>query len=149
MASFCSVIIVGNLCSDVEMRYTPSGAAVGNVNIAVNRKWNTESGEVREDVAFIPCTLWNKAAETVAQYVKKGSPILFQGYLRQENWDDKQTGQKRSKLVLVVNQFQFIGSRLDGEQGERRESERGQRNRPPAEAADESQPPGDDTDVPF
>lgn len=109
MSSFNKVILMGNLTRDVEIRHTPSNTAVGNFGIAVNRKYKTQSGEQREDVAFIDCEAWGRTAETIAQYMNKGSSILIEGRLKMEQWDDKNGGGKRSKIVVVVENFQFVG----------------------------------------
>jgi single-strand DNA-binding protein len=109
MSSFNKVILMGNLTRDVEIRHTPSNTAVGNFGLAVNRKYKTQSGEQREDVAFIDCEAWGRTAETIAQYMNKGSSILIDGRLKMEQWDDKNGGGKRSKIVVVVENFQFVG----------------------------------------
>lgn len=109
MASYNKVILVGNLTRDPELRYTPKGMAIAKLGLAVNRVWRTESGETREEVTFVDVDAFSKQAETIAQYMKKGSPILIEGRLRLDTWDDKQTGQKRSKLGVVVEGFQFLG----------------------------------------
>lgn len=114
MPSFNQVNLIGNLCRDVELKYTPKGTAIGNFSLAVNRKWKTDDGETKEEVSFIDCVAFAKSAETLAQYVKKGSPIFLTGRLRQETWDDKTTGKKRSKLGVVVEGFQFLSSKLEG-----------------------------------
>ena len=110
MASYNKVILVGNLTRDPEMRYTPKGTAVVKLGLAVNRRWTTETGETREEVTFVDIDAFGKQAETLAQYMKKGSPILIEGRLRQDTWDDKQTGQKRSKLLVVCENFKFVGA---------------------------------------
>ncbi|HPC62346.1 MAG TPA: single-stranded DNA-binding protein [Verrucomicrobiota bacterium] len=109
MASYNKVILVGNLTRDPELRYTPKGMAIAKLGLAVNRVWRTETGETREEVTFVDVDAFSKQAETIAQYMKKGSPILIEGRLRLDTWDDKQTGQKRSKLGVVVEGFQFLG----------------------------------------
>ncbi len=109
MASFNKVILMGNLTRDPELRYTPKGSALAKLGLAVSRQWRTETGELREEVAFIDVEAWNQPAETLGKYMKKGSPILIEGRLRMDQWDDKQTGQKRSKLVVVCENFRFVG----------------------------------------
>lgn len=111
--SYCKVILLGNLTRDVEMRYTPKGIAVAQFDVATNRKWKSESGEDKEEVCFTPVTAWNKQAEAIAKYLHKGDPILLEGRLTLEQWDDKQTGQKRSKLKVVLETFSFVGSKRD------------------------------------
>src|SRR5512137_1138811 len=109
MASFNQVILIGNLTRDPELRYTPKGMAIAKFGLAVNRTWKTETGESREEVTFIDIDAFGRQAETLCQYVKKGSPLFVEGRLRLDQWDDKQTGQKRSKLGVVLEGFQFLG----------------------------------------
>src|ERR1700758_3123493 len=110
MANYNKVILVGNLTRDPELRYTPKGMAIAKVGLAVNRNWTSESGEKKEEVTFVDVDIFGRTAENVAQYMKKGRPILIEGRLRLEQWDDKQTGQKRSKLGVVGEVVQFLGS---------------------------------------
>lgn len=110
MASYNKVILVGNLTRDPELRYTPKGMAIAKLGIAVNRRWTSETGEQREEVTFVDVDAFGKQAETISQYMKKGNPMLIEGRLRLDQWDDKQTGQKRSKLGVVLEGFQFLGS---------------------------------------
>jgi len=110
MASFNKVILMGNLTRDPELRFTPKGTAVAKLGLAVNRTWKTETGETKEDVLFIDVEAFSRQAETVAQYLKKGSPILLEGRLRMDTWDDKQTNQKRSKILVTAENVRFLGS---------------------------------------
>src|SRR5882762_10537120 len=110
MASFNRVILMGNLTRDPELRYTPKGTAVAKIGLAVNRVWRTETGEAKEEVTFVDIDAFGKQAETIGQYLKKGRPILIEGRLRLDTWDDKQTGQKKSRLGVVLETFQFIDS---------------------------------------
>lgn len=116
MASFNKVILVGNLTRDVDLRFTPKGTAIAKLGLAVNRVWRNEAGESKEEVTFIDIDAFGKQAETIANYLKKGSPLLVEGRLRLDQWDDKQTGQKRSRLGVVLEAFQFLGggSRNEG-----------------------------------
>lgn len=113
MASFNKVIIMGNLTRDPEMRYTPKGTAVARLAIAVNRRYTTESGEAKEEVTFVDVDAWGKQAEVIAQYCRKGSALLVEGRLKLDQWDDKATGQKRSRLGVVLEGFQFVGARRE------------------------------------
>ena len=124
MASFNQVTLIGNLTRDVEVRYIPSGTAVAEVSLAVNEKWTNKDGSKGESVAFIDCTLWGRTAELAAEYLSKGSPVLFSGKLVQDNWDDKETSQKRSKLKVKVDTMQFLGSGGGGKQGGADQQER-------------------------
>jgi single-strand DNA-binding protein len=110
MASFNKVILVGNLTRDPELRYTPKGTAVARLGIACNRKWKTETGELKEEVTFVDVDAFGRTAETISQYLKKGRPILIEGRLRYDTWEDKQTNQKKSKLGVVLENFQFLDS---------------------------------------
>src|SRR5580692_676056 len=102
-------IFKGNLTKDPELRYTPKGAAVASCDIAVNRVWHNEAGEKMEEVSFFNCTAFTKTAETIAQYFKKGSPILLTCRAKQETWDDKTTGQKRHAIKFIIDRFEFCG----------------------------------------
>ncbi|HEY9173618.1 MAG TPA: single-stranded DNA-binding protein, partial [Verrucomicrobiae bacterium] len=110
MASFNKVILVGNLTRDPELRYTPKGTAIAKIGLAVNRVWTTETGEKKEEATFVDVDMFGRTAENVAQYMRKGSSLLVEGRLRLDQWDDKQTGQKRSKLGVVAEIVQFLGS---------------------------------------
>lgn len=150
MASLNKVILIGNLTRDPEVRYTPKGAAVCDISIAVNRKWKDESGKTNEEVTYVEITAWGKTAELVSQYLKKGSSACFEGRLQQETWDDKTTGQKRSKLKVVAEGVQFLGSpNREGNQSTRTQPER----RTAADAVDDfnasSTPSVGDDDIPF
>jgi len=113
MASFNKVILMGNLTRDPEMRYTPKGTAVARLGLAVNRKYTTESGEAKEEVTFVDVDAWGKQAEVIAQYCRKGRALLVEGRLKLDQWDDKTTGQKKSRLGVVLESFQFVGRRED------------------------------------
>src|SRR6185369_12007201 len=109
MASFNKVILMGNLTRDPELRYTPKGTAIAKVGLAVNRVWTNEAGEKKEDVTFIDVDIFGRTAENVGQYMRKGRPILVEGRLKLDQWDDKATGAKRSKLGVVAETVQFLG----------------------------------------
>jgi len=117
MASYNKVILVGNLTRDPELRYTPKGLAIAKLGLAVNRTWKSETGETKEEVTFVDIDSFGKQAETIGQYLKKGRQVLVEGRLRLDQWDDKQTGQKRSKLGVVMEAFQFLDSGNRGEPG--------------------------------
>jgi single-strand DNA-binding protein len=109
MPSFSSVIVMGHLVRDPELRYTPEGAAVSNFTVAVNHRFTRKDGEKGEEVAFVDVTAWNRQAETCAEYLKKGKAVLVSGRLAQDNWEDKETGKKRTKLRVVAGSVQFLG----------------------------------------
>src|ERR1700719_1546976 len=113
MASFNKVILLGNLTRDPEVRYTPKGSAVADLGIAVNRQYTLENGEKREEVTFVDVTFWGRTAEVAGEYLKKGRPVFIEGRLQLDTWDDKQTGQKRSRLRVVAENLQLLGSRQD------------------------------------
>jgi single-strand DNA-binding protein len=114
MASFNKVVLVGNLTRDPELRYTPKGTAIAKIGLAVNRVWTNEAGEKKEEVTFVDVDVFGRTAENVGQYMRKGRPILIEGRLKLDQWDDKQTGQKKSKLGVVAETVQFLGSAADG-----------------------------------
>ena len=117
MASFNKVMLMGNLTRDPEIKYTPKGTAIADIGLAVNRNYTTDSGEKREEVTFIDVTLWGRVAEIVGEYCKKGRPLFVEGRLQLDTWDDKATGQKRSKLKVVGENIQLLGSREGGAGG--------------------------------
>lgn len=110
MASFNRVVLMGNLTRDPEIRYTPKGTAVSDIALAVNRVWNNEQNQRQEEVTYIDVTLWGRQAEIVQQYLTKGSGLLIEGRLSLDTWDDKATGQKRSKLKVVAENIQLLPS---------------------------------------
>lgn len=113
MASYNKVILIGNLTRDPELRYTPKGTAIARIALAVNRNWRTDTGETREEVTFVDIDAFGKQAEVIGEYLRKGSPIMVEGRLRLDSWDDRTTGQKRSKMLVVLEAFQFLDSRND------------------------------------
>jgi len=115
MASFNKVILMGNLTRDPQVRYTPRGSAVAEIGLAVNRTWfDKQSNSRKEEVTFIDVTLWGRDAEVAGEYLSKGRPVLIEGRLQLDSWDDKETGQKRSKLRVVGESMTMLGSRGDG-----------------------------------
>lgn len=117
MASFNKVILVGNLTRDPELRYTPKGTAIAKIGLAVNRVWTNDAGEKKEEVTFVDVDVFGRTAENVGQYMRKGRPILIEGRLKLDQWDDKQTGAKKSKLGVVAETVQFLGSPTGGDAG--------------------------------
>ncbi len=114
MASFNKVLLLGNLTRDPEVRYTPKGSAVADLGLAVNRQYTLESGEKREEVTFVDVTFWGRTAEVAGEYLKKGRSIFVEGRLQLDTWDDKTSGQKRSKLKVIGEMMQMLGSRPGG-----------------------------------
>src|SRR5437764_1174164 len=125
MANLNKVLLLGNVTRDPEVRYTPKGSAVCDLGIAVNRAYTTDSGEKREEVTFVDVELWGRQAEVAAEYLKKGRPVFIEGRLKLDTWEDKQTGQKKSKLRVVGEGMQFLGSREGGGGGGRGEESTG------------------------
>src|SRR3954454_18583323 len=147
MASFNKVILLGNLTRDPEIRYTPKGSAVCDLGIAVNRQYTLENGERREEVTYVDVVLWARLAEIAAEYLKKGRPVFIEGRLQLDTWDDKQSGQKRSKLRVIGENMQMLGSRgAGGGAVESGEDERPARatTPPPRPAAPAPAEPDDD-----
>jgi single-strand DNA-binding protein len=119
MNGFNKVILAGNLTRDPELRYTPSGTAIAKFGLALNRKWkDSQSGEMREEVTFVDVDAFGKQAELIGQYMKKGQPILVEGRLKMDSWEDKQTQQKKSRLGVVMEGMTFLGSGNRGEGGD-------------------------------
>ena len=142
MASFNKVILMGNLTRDPEVRYTPSGTAVTDIGLAVNRYWfDKQANERREETTFVDVTLWGRQAEVAGEYLAKGRPVLIEGRLHLDSWDDRETGQKRSKLKVVGETMQLLGSRGDGGGGPR-PSSGGQSYGGPADSSAGAAPTG-------
>jgi single-strand DNA-binding protein len=153
MASFNKVILLGNLTRDPEVRYTPKGSAVCDLGIAINRQYTLDSGEKREEVTFVDVVLWSRLAEIAGEYLKKGRPIFIEGRLQLDTWDDKQTGQKRSKLRVIGETMQLLGGRPPGaggagEGGDEDKASRGKTTPPPKPATAAGGAPDDD-EIPF
>ena len=117
MASFNKVLLMGNLTRDPQLKYLPSQTAVVEFGIACNRKFRTANGEDKEEVTFVDVTSFGKQAEVINQYFQKGKPIFIEGRLKFDSWEDKQGGGKRSKLTVVIENFQFVGGRDGGGEG--------------------------------
>lgn len=111
MANLNKVMLIGNLTRDPELRYTPKGTAVAEFGLAINRVWYNEQKQKQEETTFVDCTLWSRQAEIAQQYLTKGSPVYIEGRLSLDTWDDKATGQKRSKLKVVGEAIQLLGSK--------------------------------------
>ena len=156
MANFNKVILLGNLTRDPEVRYTPKGTAVAEVGLAINRFIPaSDGGEKREETTFVDVTLWGRTAEIAGEYLKKGRPVLIEGRLQLDTWDDKTSGQKRSKLKVVGESMQLLGGKPgggggdvdveEGSAGERSSSRPRPSAPPPKRAAAEA----DDDEIPF
>ena len=116
MASFNKVILLGNLTRDPQVRYTPSGMAVADIGLAMSRTWtDKQTNQRKEDVTFVDVTLWGRTAEIAGEYLAKGRQVLIEGRLHLDQWDDRETGQKRSKLKVVCEDMRLVGNRADGQ----------------------------------
>ncbi|MHC4587830.1 MAG: single-stranded DNA-binding protein, partial [Planctomycetota bacterium] len=147
------VILMGNLTRDVELKYTPSDQPVANVGLAVNRRYRTREGEDREETTFVDCEAWGRTAEVMNQYLAKGRPVFVEGRLKLDQWEDRETGKTRSKLKVVIENFQFVDSPGGGGGGGGGKAG----SRPQPAAATTSQPapgggghePVQEDDIPF
>ena len=132
MANLNKVMLIGNLTRDPEVRYTPKGTAVAELGLAINRVYSAENGEKREETTFVDVTLWGRTAEIAGEYLKKGRPVFIEGRLQLDTWDDKTSGQKRSKLKVVGEGLQLIGAK-PGTGGGSDAGESSQSGPPPAQ----------------
>ncbi|MFT5826110.1 MAG: single-strand DNA-binding protein [Yoonia sp.] len=115
MASFNKVILMGNLTRDPELRVTANGHSICKLGLAVNRVYNTKDGERREETTFVDVDAFGKQAEVISKYLRKGNPIFVEGRLKFEQWETD--GQKRSKLSVALDKFEFIGGREESDGG--------------------------------
>lgn len=146
--NFNRVILGGYLTRDPEVHYTPKGTPIAKFGLAINRTWKTETGETKEEVTFVDIDAFGRSAEVISQYLKKGRPILIEGRLKLDQWDDKQTGQKRSRLGVALESFQFLDSGRDSEPASREATPQAASNRPATSSA-RSGPVTEEDDVPF
>ncbi len=114
MPSLNKVLLMGNLTRDPELRVTPKGTSICQFALAINRQFKMESGESREEVIFVDVEAWGKQGETIAKYVTKGRPLYVEGRLKLDQWEDKNTKEKRSRMKVVLEQFQFLGDSRGG-----------------------------------
>lgn len=156
MANFNKVMLMGNLTRDPEIRYTPKGTAVCEIGLAINRYFSGENGDKREETTFVDVTLWGRTAEIAQEYLKKGRPVFIEGRLQLDSWEDKTSGQKRSKLRVVGEGMQLLGSRDSGGSGrgapdEMEEPPRGRASGSSRPAPPKNAPPPepDDDEIPF
>ena len=144
--SYNKVLLMGNPTRDPEVRHTSGDRAVANFGLAVNRRYKTASGEKREEVTFVDCEAWGYTGENIGKFFAKGRPIFIEGRLKLDTWEDRKDGSKRSKLKVVVENFQFVDSKKDGGGSGGDGEGRGGYERAPAAQAVESF--GND-DIPF
>jgi len=158
MANYNRVILAGNLTRDPELTYTPSNTPICKFGMAINRRWRGQDGNSREETCFVDCTAFGRQAETINQYMSKGRPLLIEGRLNYSQWTG-QDGQKRSKLAVVVETFQFLGGRPEGGGGAPVPARSAPRSAPsavpmdseppPPEPDDFGPPPGGEDPIPF
>jgi single-strand DNA-binding protein len=131
MPNLNKVMLMGNITRDIELRTIPSGQSIAQIGLAINRSWTSADGEKREEVTWVDCEAWGKTAEIMHKYLAKGRPVYIEGRLKLDQWDDKESGQKRSKMKVVIEAFQFIDSKGGGHRVRRgvRRTTRGQRLR--------------------
>jgi len=162
MANLNKVMLIGNLTRDPEIKYTPKGSAVADLGLAINRNYTLENGEKREETTFVDVVLWGRLAEIAGEYLKKGRPVFIEGRLQLDSWDDKQTGQKRTKMRVVGESMQLLGSRGDGSGGGGGGEPGGGHSSPPQKsqaakppvtkrppADPDLEPGGEEDDIPF
>jgi len=156
MANLNKVMIIGNVTRDPEVKYTPKGSAVTDLGIAVNRTYKVGE-ERKEEVTYIDVTLWGRLAEIAGEYCRKGKPVYIEGRLQLDSWEDKASGQKRSKLRVVGEEMQLLGPKMGGSSGggEEEYSERPARREQPSSGGGfsrgsaPSQPQIEEDDIPF
>lgn len=148
MASLNKVFLIGNLTREPELRTTPKGTAICQFGLAVNREFKDESGAKRDETTFIDVEAWGKQAELVAKYLTKGSPAMIEGRLRFDQWEDKASGQKRSRLKVVLENVQFLGAPR-GRDGASQASGDNGASPPRSAPPQQHQQPPIDEDVPF
>ena len=147
MANINKVTLIGNLTRDPELKSTPKGTMVADLGLAINERWKDANGNEKEDTLFVDITFFGKTAEIIGKHLTKGQPIYVEGKLKLETWDDKQTGQKRSKMKVVGDNFQFLSS---GPKSESSKYTRSDANNDPSNV--KSYPPSQDPnndDIPF
>jgi single-strand DNA-binding protein len=159
MASLNKVFLMGNLTRDPELRVTPKGTPICQFGLAVNRQFKDDSGQTRDETTFVDIEAWGRQGETISKYCTKGRPLFVEGRLKLDTWDDKTTGQKRSKMRIVLENFQFLGGREGGGGaggGAPSASDEGgdhpvERSSPPPRNAPRPAPAADniDEDIPF
>lgn len=153
------VFLMGNLTADPEVRYAPSGDAVGDLRMAINRRYKGRDGQDHDEVCYVSVVVWGRQAETCGQYLQKGSPVMVEGSLKYDQWE--KDGQKHSRLLVRANRVQFLGGRSQGqESGTGTSPQEGYRPASPTPAAESTPPPpppsatgndnlGDDENLPF
>lgn len=145
MANLNKIFLIGNLTRDPELRVTPKGTAICSFSLAVNRKFKTEQGGEQEEVTYVDIEAWGKAGENIAKYCAKGKPLFVEGRLRLDQWEDKNTKEKRSRMKVVCENFQFLGGKNDNAGG----GYSAPQSSPQRPTSRPAPAPQDDGDVPF
>lgn len=147
MANINIFLGAGNLTRDVELRTTPKGSAVAGFGLAINRSWKDDGGNVQEDVTFLDVECWGRTADNVAKYMRKGDPVMVEGRLKLDQWEDRDTGAKRSRIKVVAERVHFMPK---GARGESRDADTDSPVvQPPKKPNYTTPPPAADEDVPF
>lgn len=150
MANFNKVYLIGNLTRDPELRVTPKGTAICQFGLAVNRQYKDESGATRDETTFVDIEAWGRQGETISKYCTKGRPLFVEGRLKFDQWEDKASGQKRSRLKVVLEGFQFLGGRGEAGGAGNEADQTPERHSPPPRSTNKPAPTEDiDEDVPF
>lgn len=165
MPNLNKVQLMGNITRDPEVRYTPKGTAVTDIGLAINRNYSTDDGDRREETTFVDITFWGRQAEVIGEYMKKGRPLYVEGRLQLDQWEDKNSGQQRSRLKVIGDNFQFLGGRDEGgqrgggqgqqssqqvaPQQQPQQSQQSQQQAPAQQNYDPIPPSDDDDDIPF
>ena len=144
-------MLMGNVTRDIELRYTPKGTAVADIGLAVNRVRTGENGERIEETTFVDITLWGRTAEIAQQYSGKGKPLFVEGRLHMDSWDDKTSGQKRTKLKVVGENIQLMGAPGGGGNQSQGGGQPQQQQQQPAQGGSPAQGGNfdDGDDIPF
>lgn len=144
---------MGNITRDPELKYTPKGTAIADFSLAINRTYTPDGGEKREEVTFVGCVAFGRVAEIIGEYCRKGNPLYVEGRLTQESWDDKTSGEKKSKTKVTVENIQLLGSKNEGRQRQSAPAERPAASARPATRAprptDDVDLDADPSDIPF
>jgi single-strand DNA-binding protein len=144
MANYNKVILIGNVVRDIVVRFTPKGTAVAELGMAINSSWQDKTTNTRkEETTFVDVTLWGRLAELAGEYLVKGKQVMIEGRLKLDTWDDKESGQKRSKLQVVGEEMQFLGQKEAGSEG------RAPKQEPSRKPVPDAEPGFPDDDVPF
>jgi single-strand DNA-binding protein len=146
MANLNKIFLIGNLTRDVELRSLPSGNSVAQIGLAVNREWKDKDGEKKEEVTYIDCEAWGKTGEIMAKYLQKGRPVFIEGRLKLDVFEDKESGQKRSKMKVVVESFQFLGGGEKSREGDKQPAAKAGRA---AKSAGKEPPAMNPDEIPF